>query len=75
MDFEEALKNLKLKFTSGNEFEVERATILRKEWDVIYPILEAELRKNKIEKIIKDRYDKLMSMEKEDLLKFIGIEK
>jgi hypothetical protein len=35
----EAIDSLTLKFTSGNSVDVERATILRKEWDVIYPTL------------------------------------
>lgn len=35
MTFKEAFKNLTLKFTSSNDIEIERATILRTEWDAI----------------------------------------
>jgi len=36
----EAIDSLTLKFTSENSVDVERATILRKEWDAIKPILD-----------------------------------
>ena len=39
MTFDDALQNLKLKFTSGNEIPVRQAVITRAEWDVIYPAL------------------------------------
>ena len=39
MDFKDALDSLTLKFTSGNAIEVERAVILRTEWDAILPAL------------------------------------
>lgn len=35
MTLDEALESLKLKFTSGNEIEVERATITREEYEAI----------------------------------------
>lgn len=47
MTFEEAIESLTLKFTSGNDIEVERATILRKEWKAIL----TELERIKIETI------------------------
>lgn len=39
LTFEEAVESLHLKFQSGNSIEVERATITRKEWDALLPIL------------------------------------
>jgi hypothetical protein len=47
MKFEEALENLSLKFSSSNDIPIERATILRKEWDAI---------KNEIDKLIHTAY-------------------
>jgi hypothetical protein len=44
MDIKEAIESLTLKFTSGNEIPVDRATILREEWEVI----KAELDKLKV---------------------------
>ena len=35
MDFKEAIKSLTEKFSSGNDVEVERSTILRTEWGAI----------------------------------------
>lgn len=35
MTFDEAYRNLELKFTSGNQISVERATIIDKEWEAI----------------------------------------
>lgn len=35
MDIKEAMVNLDLKFTSGNSIQVERATIVRDEWEAI----------------------------------------
>jgi hypothetical protein len=35
MDIHKAMKELDLKFTSGNNVEVERATILRSEYEAI----------------------------------------
>ena len=58
MTLKEAVENLKLKFTSGNDIEIERATILRKEWDIIYPVLKKKLfddrLKEAIEKVCED---------------------
>lgn len=39
MTFEEAVESLRLKFQSGNPIEVERATILRKEWEALLPVI------------------------------------
>jgi hypothetical protein len=39
MTLKEALESLKLKFTSGNEIEVERATITREEFNAILKAL------------------------------------
>ena len=36
MDIKTAIQNLKEKFTSGNNLQVQRATILREEWEAIY---------------------------------------
>lgn len=35
MDFKEALESLELKFTSANDVEVERTSILREEWEAL----------------------------------------
>ena len=35
MKFDEALKNMNSKFTSGNNVPVERATIVRDEWEAL----------------------------------------
>jgi len=35
MTFDEAMKSLELKFSSGNNIPVERATIIDKEWQSI----------------------------------------
>lgn len=40
MTLKEAYINLKLKFTSGNDIPVERATITREEWEAIKQKLE-----------------------------------
>jgi hypothetical protein len=40
MKLEDAFKSLSLKFSSGNNIPVERATILREEWDAIRSIVE-----------------------------------
>lgn len=50
MDFKEVIKNLKNKFTSGNEIPVERSIINRKEWDVIYDVLEKNIKHENEEK-------------------------
>ena len=39
LTFDEAVASLKSKFTSANSINVERATILRKEWEALLPIL------------------------------------
>lgn len=39
-DFQKTFKNLQQKFTSSNEIEVERTTITREEWKVIFPVLQ-----------------------------------
>ena len=39
MEFNEAFENLKSKFTSGNSIDVERTTILHKEWDALLTVL------------------------------------
>ena len=35
MDYDDAMTSLRNKFTSGNEVQVERVTILREEWEAI----------------------------------------
>ena len=40
MNTKEAIENMKLKFTSGNEIQVDRAYILREEYEAILPLLE-----------------------------------
>ena len=40
MDIEDVIKSLTLKFTSGNDVDVTRATITRDEWEVIKTELE-----------------------------------
>jgi hypothetical protein len=40
---DEAYESLKSKFTNGNEIDVEKATILRTEWDALKPLIEEYL--------------------------------
>jgi len=40
MTYEDAVKSLISKFSSGNDIDVERTTILRTEWESILPFLD-----------------------------------
>ena len=71
MTFKEAVENLKLKFTSGNDIEIERATILRKEWDVIYPVLVKKLFDDKLKEAIDKVCEDLKLIPDEELKKEI----
>ena len=54
MNFDDAYRELDLKFTSGNRIPVERATITVKEWEAI----KAELfRLDQIEEIYEEQQD------------------
>jgi hypothetical protein len=39
MDHDDAMASLRNKFTSGNEVQVERTTILREEWEAIRDLI------------------------------------
>lgn len=55
MEFKEALESLKLKFTSGNKIKVDRATILRTEWEALLPVLNNTVNsKEKLDDIVSE---------------------
>lgn len=54
MKVEEALAALALKFSSGNNITVERATILREEYEALLNFVNPVLAENEIDKWLQD---------------------